>query len=176
VESFPIFIVALRLRARKIKWNSMEVAGITPTPSNIITISGHSILTDYHLVTETQVANTSTARINDQAIQNSSALFKCLESSVAGDLTSTIFTQSGNLPEDEDGIKLFILITSFTTVASIQLSMVSFNNILNFNLTPHKFSIPTINSKLVNFFTIATTKTCTLMDVERIQHTLYVYV
>ena len=48
----------------------MEADGITPTNSNIVTISGNNILTGYHLVTDTQIDTASTARIDDRAIQN----------------------------------------------------------------------------------------------------------
>ena len=153
------------------------MGGTPPTPiaSNIITIAGHNILADYHSVTDDEVDVASLNHTDDQVIQNSSSFFKWLESSVTGNLKATIFTQSGNLPENEDGIKLFKLLTSSTTVASLQLSMSSFNNILHFNPALHKFSIPNINSKLINLFMLATTNTCKLFDTEKIQHTINVY-
>ena len=59
------------------------MSGTPPTPiaSNIITIAGHNVLTNYHSVTNAEVDIASIARTDDQAIQNSSTFFKCLESS-----------------------------------------------------------------------------------------------
>jgi len=166
------------------RWHGGHIPGIYHCPqttgrksiaSNTITISRHNILTDYHSMTDDEVDTVSLNRTDDGAIQNSSTLFKCLESSVTGDLKATIFTQSGNLPENEDRIKLFKLLTSFTTTASLQLSMISFNNILHFNSALHKFSIPTIKSKLINLVMLATTNTREFLDAEKIQHTINVY-
>jgi len=56
-----------------------------------------------------------------------------------------------------DGIKLFKKLTTFTTVASLQLSLLSFNSILEFNPFDHAFDVPTINTKLMNLLTLATT-------------------
>ena len=119
VDTLPTFIVAPRLRASKGKWNAMRPNGTTPTPSNIQTIKGHHILTDYHSMSTSDIKSAYTNRRDDRAIQNTSVLFRCLESSVTSDLKATIFTQLGNLPENEDGIFLFKLLTSFTTVASL---------------------------------------------------------
>ena len=100
---------------------------------------------------------------------------KYLEPSIAGDLKSTIFSQSDNTPTDEDGISLFKILTSFTTVAYLQLSMISFNHVLNFDPSEFNFSIPKVNSNLFNLFLLATTKIRKLLDSERIQHTLNAY-
>ena len=175
VDTFPVFIIALRLRASKGKWNAIRPNDTTPVPSNILTIKGHHILTDYHYVSTSDIKSAYTNRRDDRAIQNASALFKCLESSVTGDLKATIFTQSGNLPGNEDGISLFKLLTSLTNVASLQLSMISFNNIIMFDPAIYKFSIPSINSKLINLFMLVTTNTRALLDAEKIQHTINVY-
>ena len=112
VDTFPAFIIALRLRASKGKWNAMEPDGTTPHPSNILSINGHHILTDYHSVSKTNITSAYTTRSDDRANQNASVLFKCLESSITGDLKATIFTRSGNFPENKDGISLFKLLTN----------------------------------------------------------------
>ena len=153
----------------------MEHNDTTPHPSNILSVNGHHILTNYHYVSDADIASTHTNRSDDRAIQNTSALSKCLESSITSDLKATIFTQSENLLENEDGISLFKLLTTFTTVASLQLSMISLNNIIAFDPTIYKFSIPSINSKLINLFILATTNTRDLLDAEKIQHTVNVY-
>ena len=59
-------------------------------------------------------------------------MFHCIKSSIKGDLKNNLFTQFENLPAHEDGISLFKQLTTFTAVASLQLSMISFQNILNF--------------------------------------------
>ena len=102
-------------------------------------------------------------------------MFSCIKSSIKGTLKDTIFNQIGNIPKHTDGVSLFKQITSFSTVASIQLSMLSFQNILNFDVAEHNFDIPTINSKLCNLFTLATSSTRSLAESERIQHTLSAY-
>ena len=153
----------------------MRPNGTTPTPSNIQTIKDHHILTDYHSVSTSDIKSAYTNRRDDRAIQNASALFKYLEYSITGNLKAIIFTQSGNLPENEDSISLFKLHTSFTTVASLQLSMISFNNIITVDSAIYKFNIPSINSKLINLFMLATTNTRALLDAEKIQHTINVY-
>ena len=143
-----------------------------PGASKILLVDAKSIFSDYHTINGTQITDAAAVHINDRAIQNSSALFKCLESSIVGDLKYTIFSQSDNISTNEDGISLFKLLTIFTTVAPLQLSMISFNHILNFDPSEFNFSIPKINSKLINLFLLATTKTHKLLDSERIQHTL----
>jgi hypothetical protein len=95
--------------------------------------------------------------------------------SVTSDLRATIFDQAGNLPIAEDGPTLFKKLTTFTMVASLQLSMISFKNILDFDPADHKFNIPTINTKINHLFVLATTRKRQLLDSERIQHTLAVY-
>ena len=53
--------------------------------------------------------------------------------------------------------------------------MISFNNIITFDPAIYKFSILSINSKLINLFLLATTNTRVLLDAEKIQHTINVY-
>lgn len=178
--TFPSFVVALRIRAKEGKWDAAgtvdPVTNITtPNPTNILQIGGKNILTEYHSISDTEIETAATARTNDRAIQNSKAMFSCIKLSIDGDVKSTIFSQYGNLPEHDDGNALFKMITTFTAVSSLQLSMLSFNNILTFN--PHEFdyNIPVINSKLIHYFVLSTTSTRTLLDAEKIQHLLTVY-
>ena len=67
-------------------------------------------------------------------------------------------------------------LTTFTNVASLQRSMVSFTNILHFNPFDFQFNILVMNSKLIYLFVLATTASCSLLDPERIQHTLNAYI
>jgi hypothetical protein len=76
---------------------------------------------------------------------------------------------------DADGPCFFKKMLSFTTVSSLQLSMMSFNQILQFDPALHQFSVPTINITLNHLYFLSTTGTRTLDDQERIQQTLTVY-
>ena len=102
-------------------------------------------------------------------------MFKCIKASIKGTLRDTIFTQSGNLPANTDGPTLFKKLTSFTSVASLQLSLLSFNTITLLNPFDYAFNISSINTKLMQLFVLCTTQHRTLDDNERIQHTLNVY-
>ena len=168
VANFPSFVVALRLRAKEAKW---DAAG----DSGILTISGKDILTEYHSISTTDIEAARTARTNNRALQNSRAMYSCIKNSIKGDIRDTIFTQFDNIPDYEDGDTLFKKITTFTTVASLQLSMLSFTNILNFSPSDHQFNIATINSKLIHLFILSTTSSRTLDEAERISHTINVY-
>ena len=168
VSTFPTFIVDLTLRAKKGKWNA-------PAPHGILEIDGHDILTEYSSITDAQITAARTNRTNHRAIQNSKVMFECISSSIEGDVRNNIFNQVTNIPEHEDGIALFKKFTTFTTIASVQLSLISLENILSFNPFDCKFHIPTINTKLINLFSLATTRTRILDDSERIQHTLNAY-
>jgi hypothetical protein len=168
IETFPSFIIGLRIRASEIHWNSAQ-------PQGILTIAGHHLITHYHSITDAEIEAARVARVDPRAVQNSRSLYKCLKSSISGDLRATIFDQVGNLPITDDGPTLFKKLTTFTMVASLQLSMISFKNILQFEPVEHKFNIPTINTKLNHLFVLATTRERQLLDSERIQHTLMIY-
>ena len=98
--TFHSFVVSLRIRAREGKWN-------TGVPQGILDIGGQDILIEYHSITDTEIEAARTARKNSQSVQNSKAMFRCIKSSIKGDLKDTIFTQYENLSEHEDGISLF---------------------------------------------------------------------
>ena len=172
VETFPSFIVSLQDRAAEGKWNAAA-------PNGILTFgtapAEHNILTNYHSVTDAAITAAHTARRDIRAIQNSTAMFKCIKASIKGTLRDTIFTQSGNLPANTDGPTLFKKLTSFTSVASLQLSLLSFNTITSLNPFDYAFNISSINTKLMQLFVLCTTQHRILDDNERIQHTLNVY-
>ena len=102
-------------------------------------------------------------------------MFQCIKISIKGSIRDTIFTQSGNIPTYADEIILFKKLTTFTTVALLQMSLLSFNSILEFNPLYHAFDVPTINTKLMNLFTLSTPQYLTLDNSELIQQTLNVY-
>ena len=81
----------------------------------------------------------------------------CIKSSIKCDLKNTIFTQSDNLPEYEDGDILFKQLATFTTVALLQLSMILFDNVLNFDPFDYKFNISVIHGKFMHLIILATT-------------------
>ena len=168
VTKFPSFVTELRIRAAEGKWNLDADPGI-------LKFGTKNILTDYHSISDADIEAARVARTSDCALQNALSIFTCIKSSIKGTLKDTIFNRIGNIPTHNDGVALFKQITSFSTVASVQLSMLSFQNILNFDVTEHNFDIPTINSKLCSLFTLATSSTRTLAESERIQHTLSAY-
>ena len=81
----------------------------------------------------------------------------------------------GNLPCHEDGGAFSKQLTRFTTVASLQLSTISFSDILHFNSCNYDFDILVIDNKLLNLFILATIATREILEGKRIQHTLHVY-
>ena len=168
VNTFPSFIVNLQIRAQEAKWNSTA-------PHDIITVNGNNILTNYHSVTDADLTAARTARVDNRAIQNTTTMFKCIKASISGSVKQTIFTQSGNLPTHTCGVTLFKKLTTLTSISSLQLSLLAFSNILEFNPVDYKFEVPTINTKLTQLFTLATTQHRTLNELERIQHVLNVY-
>lgn len=102
-------------------------------------------------------------------------MLRCIERSIDGTIKTTIFGQAGHLLQHEDGPVLFKKITGFTSISSSQLSLASLQKIIDFNPADNKFVISTINTKLTNLFLLATTNYRTLLDSDRIQHTLNVY-
>ena len=102
-------------------------------------------------------------------------MFHCLKSSIKENLKDTIFTQYENLPEHEDDVSLFKQLTAFLAASSLQLSIISFQNILNFDPFDFKFNIPVTNGKLIHLFVLVATHTCSLLSSEHIQHIMNVY-
>lgn len=172
IQTFPSFLISLRVRASEVKWDA-------PPPCGILTYTIHGIacnlFTKHHSISEAELEQARTLRINDRARQNAKALYKCLKASITGDIKATLFDQDGNIPLYEDGPLLFKKLTSFTIAASLQLSMLSFKQILEFSPAEHKFNIPMINTRLNHLFVLATTRDRRLTDAERIQHTLTAY-
>ena len=181
-NAFPTFVVALRVRAREVNWGApaphgiLTVGAIPADPDNgIPAFPGYNLLTDYHNITQAQLTIAFNNRDNPRAIQNSKAMYRCLKASITGDLKTTVFDQIDNLPTHEDGPSLFKLLTSFTTISSLQLSMLAFRQILDFDPAEHNFKIATVNTKLNHLFVLATTPHRRLEDLERISHTLNAY-
>ena len=174
VQKFPAFVLALQVRAGESNWNAAAPQGIltfTDALGNNL-----NLLTDYHQLTEAAITAAFTARTADpRAVQNATAMYRCIKQSIEGDLRTTLLLQVSNAPLSEDGVALFFKLTRFTIVASGQLSITSFKQILEFQPADHAFNIATINSQLLNLFFLATTRNRILDSSERIQHTLAVY-
>jgi hypothetical protein len=159
-DTLPSFVVCLRIRSAEVKWNS-------PAPKGILTYNGHDLLTAHHNI-ETDIETARVARIDARAKQNAQSMYECLKKSISGDLCSSIFEQASNLMTEADGPSFFKKMLSFTTVSSLQLAMLSFNQILQFDPAMYQFNVPTINKNLNHLFVLATTGTRTLDDPERI--------
>jgi hypothetical protein len=172
IEKFPSFLIALRIRASETNWGAAAPQGIL-----VYAISGadQHLFDNYDVFTDAILEAARVARTNDRAIQNARTLYKCLKTSIGGDLKATLFDQQGNLLTHEDGPTLFKRLTSFTMAASLQLSMLSFQQILEFNPAEHNYNVSTMNTKLNHLFVLATTRQRVLSQPERIQHTLTAY-
>lgn len=165
VNSFPSFVVSLKLQASEAKWDVMD-------PYGILFFVGTNILTHYHSISEIDVETAPVTRANNRTIQNSRAMFQCIKLSIKGSVRDMIFAQVNNLSENADGPSLFKMLTTFTSIASVQLSLMSLNSILEFNPLNLKFNIPRINTKLSHLFVLATTRTRTL---DHNEHNLNAY-
>ena len=102
-------------------------------------------------------------------------MFDVLKNSISGILKTTIFDQAGNLPTAHDGPSLFRNLMDLTAVASLQLSVLSFQNLLEFDPSAHGLNIPLISKRLTHLFTLVTTQSRSLPDTERLYHTITVY-
>jgi len=143
VATFPSSIVSLKMRAAEGKWNQA-------VPHGILTINGRNVLTDYHSVMDAEITTAYANRTYTCAIQNSTAIFKCIKLSIMRSIRDTIFTQAGNHPTNTDVIALFNKkLTNFRTVAVLQLSLLSFNSIIALNPLEIDFNISLINTKLM---------------------------
>jgi hypothetical protein len=167
-NTLPSFLVCLRIRADEVKWDAAD-------PHGILTYGTHNLLTGHHNITDATLEAARTARTDPRALQNSKAMYECLKKSVTGNLRSTLFGQASNLMTNADGPIFFKLMLSFTTVSSLQLSILSFNQILQFDPAIVNFNIPAVNTKLTNLFTLATTSSRVLSEAEKIQHILTAY-
>lgn len=99
--------------------------GILIFPTAVVNVT-NNILTDYHSIIDAQITAARAAQHNRRAIQNAKAMFNCIKSSIKGALKVTIFMQFGNMPTHSSNITHFQTLTTFATVALLQLSMLSF--------------------------------------------------
>ena len=125
---------SMRTTWRSMGWHGWKVSRFRYFPTHAITggkigcrrstrysqsereVNAKNILTHYHTITGTEINAIRASRTDPRSIQNAKAMFKCIKSSILGDLKSTIFSQIGNLSAHEDGVSLFKELTLFTTV------------------------------------------------------------
>jgi len=185
IEKFPAFMLSLKARSKTVKWDAPAPHGIlrfnVPTGAPPATAGAeppfttHNLLTDYHSITDTIIETARIARTDDRAQQNSTAMYKCLSQSITGELNTTMFDQEGNMLDHEDGPSLLSKLLSFTIASSLQLSIQSFEDLRNLDPADYSFNIPNINTKLNHLFILATTGQRSLLEPEKIQHTLTCY-
>ena len=102
-------------------------------------------------------------------------MYACLKSSITGDLKANLFNQASNLPAHNDGPTLFLKLISLTMTASLQLSMLSFKQLLEFDPASCNFNISAVNTKINHLFVLATASQGHLSDLENIDHTITAY-
>ena len=172
IDTFPSFMMSLRVRSQKAKWNAAAPHGILTYD---VQGTNRHLLTEYYDIPAPILETARTNRIDPRAIQNSLAFYTCLKDSIEGDLRATMFDQFGNLPEFEDGPLLLKKFTSFTMASTLQLSMQSFVQIQNLDPADYAFNISTVNTKMTHLFLLATTGQRRISEAEKIQHLLTAY-
>jgi hypothetical protein len=179
VDAFPAFIIAVKMRSTEVRFDAPAPQGIFSITTSSAGDPGHpvirNILTEYNSITEAQIESARANRTDPRAIQNARAFYKMLKGSISGDIKATIFEQVDNIPTHEDGNLLWKKITTFTVVASLQLSMMSLNSIITYEPAKDDFKISDINKNLNYLFVLARTPTRPLDEPEKILHTLTVY-
>jgi hypothetical protein len=119
-SAFPPFLVALRIRASKARWDApAPTGGVLSYPVGTLMMD---VLDHYRSIPKPVIDNARANQTNSRAEQNSKAMYLCLQASITGDLKATVFGQSGNIPLFEDPLLLKRLM-SFTMTSSLQLSI-----------------------------------------------------
>ena len=126
-KTFPSFIFNFRIHENKVKWNASAPHGIL----SITTVGNdnHDILNKYQSISSVNIADAFVTCTKDCDIHNSKEFYSMLYRSFTGTICNTVFDQAQTLPTYEDDITLLTIFTLFTTVASLQLSILSFNQI-----------------------------------------------
>lgn len=175
VHKFPSFVIALRLRSSEANWDTASPQGIIRIQDPVDANKSYNLLTEYHQISEAAILAAETNRTDNRAKQNATAMYRTLKQSLDGDIKATMFHQIDNLQPSEDGVALFYRLTKLTAVASLQLSMLSFRKIMEFNPADFNFNITTINTQLNQLFVLSTTSQRQLANAERIEYVLQVY-
>ena len=138
--------------------------------------SNHNIVTKYQSIFSANIVDSFIACTDNCVIQNSKAFYSILFKSVTVTIRDTVFEQAKNLPTNKPGVALFKPFTLFTVAASLQLSILSLNQIMILLPSMYNFVIPTINTNITYMFLLTCTPTRTLNDVKQIQQTLTMYI
>ena len=126
-EQFPSFVVNLLISANQVNWNNAAPHGILSAPTGGNT--NFDIITKFQSISSANIAEAFEACTNNHIIQNPKAFYSMLSESVTGKFRNTAFEQAQNLPTNKDGVTIFNIFTSFTVVASLQILILSFNQI-----------------------------------------------
>lgn len=102
-------------------------------------------------------------------------MYYALRKSISGDLQNIVFGSVDNLPAHEDGPLLFKQLTTYTSMATLNLTIISLNQISSLDPAKYDYNIPNINTHLGHLFVLASTHVQALTDAEKIQHTLMAY-
>lgn len=172
VDSFPPFVIALKLRAREMHWTAVAPTGICTLTDDAGT--PQDLFDSYFSLTPANAETARAGRLNDRSIQNSRAMYQCLKKSISGALFTIIFEQAANLPY-EDGPILFLVLTDYTVSSTVQLSMNAVQRLMVFDPAFYKYEIPRINTSLLNLFLLAASPGHRLNEPERLQYILTIY-
>jgi hypothetical protein len=175
VSKFAGFVIALQLRARDANWDAPSPFGILQIEDPNDATKSYHLFSEYHRLTEPAIAQAAAARTDIRAKQNATALYRTLRLSLEGSVKSTMLHQTGNLQANEDGVAFFFRLTQLTAVASLQLSMLSWKKIMEFDPTEFQFNIPVINTQLNELFIMAATVQRPLDEYARVEYILQVY-
>jgi hypothetical protein len=165
ISKFAGFVIALQLRARGANWDATPPFGILTIEDPNNSTKSYHLFSEYQRLTEPAIAQAAAARTNICAKQNATALH----------VKSTMLHQTGNLQANEDGVAFFFRLTQLTAVASLQLSMLLWKKIMEFDPTEFQFNIPVINTQLNELFIMAATVQRPLNKYARVEYVLQVY-
>jgi hypothetical protein len=83
-DTLPAFVICLRIRSAKKKWDAAD-------PNGILTYGTHDLLTSHHSITKSTLENARLNRLDPHAKQNAKSMYECLKKSFPGDLRSNLF-------------------------------------------------------------------------------------
>lgn len=84
-------------------------------------------------------------------------MYYALRKSITGDLQNIVFGITDNLPIYEDDPLLFKRLTTYTSMATLNLAIISKEQISTLDPSTYNFSIATINTQLGHLFVLAST-------------------
>lgn len=88
------------------------------------------------------------AHASQGGVQNSRAMYYMLRKSISGALENLVFGLLDNLPRHEDGPLLFKRLTTYTSMAMLNLAIVSLNQINALDPFKFDYNVPKVNMQL----------------------------